>query len=365
MSVDVVMPQMGESLSEGTVSRWLKKAGDRIEKDEILFEITTDKVDTEVPAPVAGTLEKILVPEGETVTVGTAVATIAEVETPVEPKPTTEAPTTGGGHFQSAHEPITFARPARTPPAEKQSSPAAKTGNLSPAVVSLAAEHGVPISEILQIRGTGTGGRITQKDVQRYLSSPRFGQSEALPSGVTSFVEVDVNRVVRYLGKETSVLPFVAEATVKALKRFPRLNMGAKAVHLGIATPTDEGLTVPVIKNADEMNFAGLARAIGEQIERARRGKVSQEDLRGATFTVTDPDLYGGLTATPVLFQPQVATLGIGTVQKKPVVIDDGIAIRPILVLSLTFDAHAIDGVTAAQYLGEVRDALERFETVF
>ncbi len=236
MDTEVIMPQMGESLTEGTVSRWLKKTGDRVEKDEILFEITTDKIDTEVPAPVAGTLEKILVPQGETVAVGTTVATITHVGKPVEPKPAPEAPSTGGGHFQSAHEPITFERKARRP--------------------------------------------SDKKHVQRRLSTRRTAGGKTLPNGVTSFVEVDMNRIVRYLDKDTTYLPFVAEAAVKALKRFPLLNIGSKAVHLGIATPTDEGLTVPVVKNADEMNSAGLARAIHDRIERAHTEQVSEEDLR-------------------------------------------------------------------------------------
>jgi 2-oxoglutarate dehydrogenase E2 component (dihydrolipoamide succinyltransferase) len=446
MPTPVVMPQMGESLSEGTITKWLKKPGERIERDEPLFEITTDKVDTEVPAPASGILERILVNEGVTVAVGTTVAEIGDgsaAATPTtEPTTTAAAPAAGGGHFRSSHEPTTFRRrgapePAAPPPAP--AAPAAATSGqnrkqLSPAVLALAAESAIDLQELMEIPGSGRGGRISRRDVERYLRerparrvaptasmsagaaaapvrsapegppahylyqpepgdklvsmSPMRKQiaehmiwSQQISAQVTSFSECDMHRIVRYRdehrarfeeteGVPLTFLPFVAEATVKALKEFPIFNSSVvgdqialkKHIHLGVAVALEEGLIVPVVANADEMNFVGLARAIHRLADAARNRRLTPAEVRGATFTITNPGMFGGLTGTPMIAQPQVAILGLGAVTKKPVVVDDAIAIRPIMVLALTFDHRIIDGATGFQFLERIRRHLEDFE---
>jgi len=477
MSTEVIMPQMGESLSEGTVTKWLKKVGERVQRDEPLFEISTDKVDTEIPAPASGVLEKILVQEGETVAVETVVALIGSGES--KPRAATldektqpaieeiPSPDSGvsGGHLKAGQKATTFQR--KTAPPTPQSAPTpetdAKSNVLSPAVLSLAARNQIPISE-LQI--PGAGGRIRKKDVKRYLeqrrpaapppaypppppgyfwpgyvpppnpfavaspypaplqamvpldpaplapASPETGEapteflykpgpedtvvpmsitrkkiaehmiwSQRISAQVTSFSECDMHRIVRYRdehkvdfeaaeGIPLTFLPFVAEATVKAIKDFPIFNASVlseqivmkKHVHLGVALALDEGLVVPVVRNADEMNFVGLARAMHDMANRARSEETSVEEVQGATFTITNPGMFGGLTGTPLISQPQVAILGLGAVQKKPVVVDDAIAIRPIMMLALTFDHRIIDGATGFQFLERVRLNLEHFE---
>jgi pyruvate dehydrogenase E2 component (dihydrolipoyllysine-residue acetyltransferase) len=461
MTTPVVMPQMGESLSEGTVIKWHKKPGDKVERDEPLFEISTDKVDTEVPSPVTGIVQRILVREGETVAVGTTVAEIAgaaetETETGAAPatasKPASEpttAESSGGGHFRSSHEPMTFHRRTETspPPSAPLPPPPAPPGedkarrhHLSPAVVSFAAEHRLPIEELLSIAGSGAGGRITKRDVERYIetretretreSSPppapvssittrgsdpatlasrdvppqylyqpepedrlvpmsnmrkqiaeHMLWSQQLSAQVTSFTECNMHRIVRYRdemradfeereGVPLSFLPFVAQSTVRALKQFPIFNASVvgdqialkRHVHLGIAVALEQGLIVPVVRDADGMSFVGLARAIHGLAEKARGQGLEPADVRGATFTITNPGMFGGLTGTPMIAQPQVAILGLGAVTKKPVVVDDAIAIRPIMVLALTFDHRVIDGATGFQFLERIRLDLENFD---
>jgi 2-oxoglutarate dehydrogenase E2 component (dihydrolipoamide succinyltransferase) len=420
---------MGESLSEGTITKWLKKPGEKVERDQPLFEITTDKVDTEVPAPASGVLERILVNEGVTVAVGTTVAEIGEGAAATAPP----APAAAGGHFRSSHEPTTFQRRgAPTPPPPPP--PAGTTtgenrGRLSPAVLTLAGETGLDVQELTKIPGTGRGGRISRRDVERYLRErlprgkpeiapapagiqraseppphylyqPEPGDklvpmspirkqiaehmvwSQQISAQVTSFSECDMHRIVRYRdenrarfeeteGVPLTFLPFVAEAAVKALKEFPIFNASVvgdqialkRHIHLGVAVAIEEGLIVPVIQNADEMNFVGLARAIHRLADAARNRRLTPADVRGATFTITNPGMFGGLTGTPMIAQPQVAILGLGAVAKKPVVVDDAIAIRPIMVLALTFDHRIIDGATGFQFLERIRRNLEDFET--
>jgi pyruvate dehydrogenase E2 component (dihydrolipoamide acetyltransferase) len=437
------MPQMGESLSEGTVTKWLKKPGERIERDEPLFEITTDKVDTEVPAPASGILGRILVNEGVTVAVGTTVAEIddgdAAAATVAAPASSDAAPAAGGGHFRSSHEPTTFRRRGAQEPAPAPAAPpGANAGKpsgenrrqLSPGVLALADDSGLDIQELLTIPGSGRGGRISRRDVERYLRerparhpapaatppplvrsetpappghylyppqpgdklvsmSPMRKQiaehmlwSQQISAQVTSFTECDMNRIVRYReehrarfeeteGVPLTFLPFAAEATVKALKEFPIFNSSVvgdqiafkKHVHLGVAVALEEGLIVPVVANADEMNFVGLARAIHRLADAARNRRLTPAEVRGATFTITNPGMFGGLTGTPMIAQPQVAILGLGAVTKKPVVVDDAIAIRPIMVLALTFDHRIIDGATGFQFLERIRRHIEDFES--
>lgn len=481
MSTHVVMPQMGESIVEGTITKWYKKPGDPVERDEPLFEITTDKVDTEVPSPASGVLEQIVVKEGETVAVGTIVGTVSEGKSaaaPAPPPPAAESPAAeppkkpeppkeAAGHFRSSHEPKTFQRrapqqappsqtpppaptptstPTPTPPATPAAAPAASSGTrhaqLSPVVAALAAKNNLSMDELLSIPGSGRGGRITKKDVLGYLKARPAGgpqgppaaieptipttpsapaapqahstalatpsqylyqpeaddklvpmstmrqqiaehmiQSQQISAQVTSFTECDMHRIVRYRdehrasfeeanGVPLTFLPFVADATVRALKEFPIFNSSVvgdqiafkKHVHLGIAVALEQGLIVPVIKNADEMNFTGLARGIHTVAEKARTRGLLPADVHGATFTITNPGMFGGLTGTPMIAQPQVAILGLGAVQKKPVVVDDAIAIRPIMVLALTFDHRVIDGATGFQFLESIRVQLEQAE---
>lgn len=454
------MPQMGESLSEGTVVKWYKKPGERVERDEPLFEISTDKVDTEIPSPVSGVLQTILVPEGETVAVGTTLAEIAVAETTAAeagssastpastPEPESLPPAaqdSGSGHFRASHEPMTFRRRseverARTPgppPPSEPGAQGARRNYLSPAVLSFAAEHRLPIEELLAIRGTGAAGRISKRDVERYLESRSEGPgaesegglpsrfappssslsiasrevpaqylyqpepedrlvpmsnmrkqiaehmmwSQQISAQVTSFSECNMHRIVRYRDEQRvdfeekegiplTFLPFVARSTVRALKEFPIFNASVvgdqiaikKHIHLGIAVALEEGLIVPVVRDADEMSFVGLARAIQGLADKARSRRLEPSDVRGATFTVTNPGMFGGLTGTPMIAQPQVAILGLGTVTKKPVVVDDAIAIRPIMVLALTFDHRIIDGATGFQFLERIRLDLENFD---
>ncbi len=476
MPTPVVMPQMGESLSEGTVTKWLKKPGDRVLRDEPLFEISTDKVDTEVPAPASGILEKILVSEGQTVPVGTVVASIGtgataeEAPTPAgeaqAPKAAAAAVAPGGGHFATTHQASTFQR--KTGPARKLEAPAPGSQDrkdyLSPAVIAAARQHQVPMDELWRIQGTGMGGRVTRRDVESYAGQRRASPPVAppampyppLPPGygwppypfptypaypassppapppsqalaaatesalevpaayryqpgpedtvvpmsamrkkiaehmlwsqrisaqVTSFAECDMHRIVRYRdqhkpefeaaeGFPLTFLPFVAEATIRALKEFPLFNASVvgeqivlkKHIHLGVAVALEDGLLVPVVKSADEMNFVGLARAIHDLASRARAKQLQVDEVQGATFTVTNPGMFGGLTGTPMIPQPQVGILGLGAVAKKPVIIDDAIAIRPIMVLALSFDHRIIDGATGFQFIERVRLNLENFE---
>jgi 2-oxoglutarate dehydrogenase E2 component (dihydrolipoamide succinyltransferase) len=481
MPTEVIMPQMGESLSEGTVTKWLKKVGDRVSRDEPLLEISTDKVDTEVPAPVTGVLEKILVQEGETVAINTAIAIIANIGGSEAEKPATteqtlppsKTSTDTGGHFKATEKAAVFQRKTPSPQQAPTHETESKEDVLSPAVLSLANRYQIPMSELQQIPGTGEGGRIRKKDVKRYVEQKQQRQqppppqapqpppppnyvppaywpaypppnpfavmspypyppspqalipspqslpeaierdetpeqylykpepedtvvpmsamrkkiadhmvwSQKISAQVTSFSECDMHRIAQYReehkeefqaaeGIPLTFLPFVAEATVKAIKDFPIFNASVlpekivmkKHVHLGVAVALDEGLVVPVVRNADEMNFVGLARSVHDLAERARNKDLSVEEVQGATFTVTNPGMFGGLTGTPMISQPQVAILGLGAVQKKPVVIEDAIGIRPIMMLALTFDHRVIDGAIGFQFLERVRLNLEHFE---
>ena len=464
MSIEVVMPQMGESIAEGAITKWHKKPGETVERDEPLFEITTDKVDTEVPSPASGVLEQILVQEDETVAVGTVVGIVGDGKTVAASTPATTQKTApqaeqsavasaakeGGGHFRSSHQPQTFQRrtkqetpppPSPEPPKAPAATGGARHGQLSPVVAALAAKNNLPMEELLSIPGSGRDGRVTKKDVLGYLErrpaaapspppaviaprpapaanaalSPAPGAtatppaqylyqpepddklvpmstmrqqiaehmiaSQQISAQVTSFTECDMHRIVRYRdehrarfeetnGVPLTFLPFVADATVRALKEFPIFNSSVigdqiafkKHVHLGIAVALEQGLIVPVIRNADEMNFTGLARGIHTVAEKARTRGLLPADVHGATFTITNPGMFGGLTGTPMIAQPQVAILGLGAVQKKPVVVDDAIAIRPIMVLALTFDHRVIDGATGFQFLERIRVQLEQAE---
>lgn len=451
---DVVMPQMGESIVEGTLTKWLKKSGDSVERDEPLFEISTDKVDTEIPSPAAGVLSEVLAQEGQTVSVNTVVARINEggngaapaaaapaappaAEKPAE-KPAAkpaEKPAEKPEEKLAVKQdepapppPQAAAAPAPPPPAEEAKEPA---GPLSPLVRKMARENNIDLS---QVSGTGAGGRITKDDVEGYMKqgaqaapaapaptappaapqqkapaatpAPAYtGQaaptaktriepmsnmrqkiaehmvmSKRVSAHVTTVHRVDMTRVAKMrakhkenfsarYGMSLTFLPFVTRATVEALRQFPILNASIDGnnivyyneINLGIAVALDGGLIVPVIRQADEKNVLGLQRSIVDLAARARARQLKPDEIQGGTFSITNFGSFGSVFATPVINQPQVAILGVGTVEKVPVVIDDAIAIRSQCYLALTFDHRLIDGALADQFTAKVKSVLENW----
>ena len=450
--VEVVMPQMGESLSEGTIVKWLKQPGDAVGHDEPLFELSTDKVDTDVPAPAAGVLTTILAKEGETVAVGTAVAMIrtagasAAAVAVAPPSPAesvaVEAPAPeSGGHFKSSHKPqlVSFRRSGMAPVAPSAPTsardvrpappPAVKgpRGHIfSPAVLGEAQRAGVSLGQLTAIGGSGRSGRITKRDIQRFLESggpaaaaapvapvaPRASAgpppefiyrptpadrvqpmstvrkriarhmkwSARISPHATAQSEIDMSAVVTVLsrrdafraqvGAPLTYTVFAAAACVRALGEFPVLNSSIvgdqivikPAINLGLAVAladTDE-LIVPVVRGAEGLSLIGLARAIDDLASRARTRQLKPADVQGGTFTLTNPGIFGGITGTPILNQPQVGILSLGAVRKTPVVVDDEVAIRPMMAIALTFDHRATDGMVAFRFLARVRELLER-----
>jgi 2-oxoglutarate dehydrogenase E2 component (dihydrolipoamide succinyltransferase) len=418
---EVVMPQMGESIVEGTLTKWLKKPGDRIERDEPLFEISTDKVDTEIPSPAAGTLSEILVEEGKTVGINTVVARIDEVGQASKPaqsaKPAQPA--------SAPPAPVAAAPPPPPPPTPEPEPPAEPQGPLSPLVRKMAREMNLDLS---QVKGTGAGGRITKQDVESYAAqqaqavaappAPRpavpapptppapaplapasAGQaktrieplstmrqkiaehmvmSKRTSPHVTTIHRVDMTKVAkmrdRYkatfqanYGFSLTYLPFITRASVAALHQFPLLNASLDGnsiiyhneINIGIAVALENGLIVPVIRNADEKNIAGLQRSIVDLAARARSRQLKPDEIQGGTFSITNFGSFGSMVGTPIINQPQVAILGVGTVDKTPVVIDDAIAIRSICHLSLSFDHRLIDGALADQFMTKLKQVLE------
>ncbi len=432
MLIDVVMPQMGESLAEGTVVRWIKRPGDRVERDETLFEISTDKVDTEVPSPASGRLETILVPEGQTVDVGARVAVIddgladARADTAdrfsagTQERPErAEGPS---GHFKSAHAPqlVSFRRDAP---------PGAAGGrgerSFSPAVLETARRGGMTLQALTMLRGSGRGGRVTKADVAKFIESggaarslPVAGRGGGIPEPppeyvyrpssddrvtpmspvrrriadhmtwsvrisphASAFVECDMTSasdVVRRerdafaarVGAPLTITVLVSVALVKALREFPAFNASVVGdsivvkprVHLGIAValPDTDELIVPVVRDADGLSMAGMARAVADVAARAREHRLRVEDLQGGTITLTNPGMFGGVTGTPILNQPQVAIVGLGAIVKRAVVLDDDrIAPRSMMTVALTFDHRAADGMAAFRFLGRLKERLE------
>jgi pyruvate dehydrogenase E2 component (dihydrolipoamide acetyltransferase) len=454
MAVDVIMPQMGESIFEGTITRWLKKPGDRVERDEPLFEISTDKVDAEIPAPSAGVLREIKVTEGQTVPIQTVVAVIDAAGASVAaapaavpaPAPAAQKP----GAPKVAAAPPSPATPAPAPAAASAPaapSPAKAGGNgqkirSSPLVRKIAKEHNVDLSSM---EGSGAGGRISKKDILAAVESggakpaaapasssapfspaampsappapagaagavvhpalenavPReriyFGNYEAQPMSVMrqriaehmvaskrvsphvySIDEADMTKIAKIrerskaafeakYGTKLTFMPFFVRACVEALRAFPTVNASAdgatvvlhREINVGIAVALDWGLIVPVLKNAEEKNFLGLARGMNDLAERARAKKLKPEEVQEGTFSITNPGVYGGLMGLPVINQPNVAILGIGAIQKRPMVIDDAIAVRSMVYLTLSYDHRVVDGAVAHQFVGKVKEYLE------
>ncbi len=443
MLIDIVMPQMGESLADGTVVRWLKKAGERVQRDEPLFEISTDKVDTDVPSPAAGTLREILVREGETVGVGVRVAVVDDGAPAANAEPAatsgraetaeTAAPTSGStrtaraeepsGHFKSAHAPqlVSFRREA-----PHRSTGDAAARSYSPAVLDLARRGGVSFQTLTSMRGSGRGGRVTKADVARFIEAggaQTSAQAHApaadteipaaylyRPSGddrvvpmspvrrriadhmrwsvrisphASAFAECDLTAVTGWIherreafaarvGAPLTITVLAAVAFARAIRDFPVFNASVvddalvmkPRVHLGIAVAladTDE-LIVPVVRDADSLSVEGMARAIADMAARARERKLRPEDVQGGTVTLTNPGMFGGVTGTPILNQPQVAILGLGAIVRRAAVLEgDRIAPRSMMTLALTFDHRAADGMAAFKFLARVK---ERFESV-
>ena len=419
MPVDVLMPQMGESIVEGTVTRWLKKMGERVSKDEPLFEISTEKVDAEIPSPVAGVLKKVLVSEGQTVAVRAVVAQIetdsfAELASPPPAKATPASPAA----IRQADSSEKTAGTERSEFAEvREGDEEAQRVRTSPLVRRLAKEHGVDLS---RVEGTGSGGRITKEDLLAYIerqkaSARPAGEALAQPKAprpvagpreevvpmtpirkkiaehmvlsrrtsahVTTVFQIDLTRVVeiyhrekeRFEKKENTRLtytPFFLRAAIDGLRRYPILNSSVsgdnivykKDIHMGIAVALEWGLIVPVIRHADEKSFLGLTRAVNDLAERARNKKLSVDEVQGGTFTITNFGLFGSVFAMPIINQPQVGILGVGSIHKAPVVINDAIAIRSIAHLSLSYDHRVIDGVVADQFMAAVKQYLENWE---
>ena len=437
--IKVVMPQMGESIAEGTIIKWLKAAGDQVERDEPLFEITTDKVDTEVPSPASGVLKTILVAEGETVDVG---ATVAEVEvtdsdTTVESAQSdplltntsqTDTDSKEGDVNASAHfrtkKPVQLVSFKRTQRSAGMSTSSETGQSFSPAVLALARRENVTLKTLSDIQGSGHGGRLTKRDVEQYLKNhaddstgPMVSrgslanppaeyiyqpkpEDERVPmtpfrrkiakhmswstkisphatamnecdmSHVKALIERDGEQFAATAGAPLTYTVLVGEAVIKALEEFPALNASVvgddivlkPAVNLSVAValPDTGELIVPVIHGANVLSRVELASAIKDLAIRARSRQLKPEDVQGGTFTLTNPGVFGGLTGTPIINQPQVAILGLGAVVNRPVVVDDSITIRPIMMLSLAFDHRAVDGMLAFQYLASVKQQLEQ-----
>ena len=421
MRVDVVMPQMGESIAEGTITRWMKQLGDVVSRDEPLFEISTDKVDAEIPSPAAGKLVEIKNVAGETVPINQVVAVL---ETDASAA-VTAAP--------AATAPAKAAAPASAPPAaaEKPAAPAAPaapapaggdTSFVSPVVRKIASEHGVDPEGV---PGTGAGGRVTKKDILDFIAkgapaaaAPAKAASAPAPAAapavsfapgarverqpmspmrkkiaehmlesrrtsahVNSIFEVDMTRIVKlresykaaYLerhGTKLTMTPFFVKAACDALRSWPVINASVdgndivykKDLNIGVAVALDWGLIVPVVKNADELSIAGMTRKINDLAERARAKKLLPDEVQGGTFTITNPGIFGGLYGLPIINQPQVAIMGIGGIEKRPVVVDDAIAIRSMMYLSMSYDHRVVDGAVADQFLAMVKKGLQEFD---
>jgi len=410
----VTMPQLGESITEGTISRWLKKVGDPVKKYESLVEVITDKVNAEVPAPVAGVLKEIKVPEGTTVTVGTEICVIEEslpaalpATAPGRPDPTPAA---------------TAAAPPATPVSPTRNGGEEAHGRLSPAVRALAAEHGIADDELTRIQGTGIGGRISKRDLESYLerrgaagppapprrggeleiAAPRRGeevrhdevlalspirrsiathmtQSKQTVPHAWTVAETDMTSVVRFRqankdafkqreGIELTYLPIVVKGVVELLKDNPRLNASwaqdkiilHRDINIGVAVAIDDGLVVPVIHAADGMSIAALARAADDLARRARAQKLTLQDVQGGTFTVNNPGTFGNILSYAIINSPQAAILSMEAIVKRPVVLDgDAIAVRSMMNLCLSFDHRVMDGANAARFLQGLRRWLE------
>ena len=421
MPTDVIMPQMGESIFEGTITKWLKKPGEKVQRDEPLFEISTDKVDAEIPAPASGVLQEIKVAEGNTVQVNTVVGVIGgEGEAAAAPAPAKPSSTTPAPEKKAAPAPPAPSAPAPSAPAQEEEDEDVRS---SPLVRKLAREHNVNLG---QVEGTGTGGRITKQDIldfversskapaatapapsvpasrpapppamipgdvvpmsqMRKIIAQRMIESRRTSAHVHCMFEVDLTRIVnlrnklkngfeqRY-GARLTFMPFFVRGAIIALQQYPIVNASLdgdniryhKHVNAGIAVALDWGLIVPVLKSADELNFLGLQRGITDLGERARTKKLMPTDVEGSTFTITNPGQFGAVFGLPIINQPNSAIMGVGGITKQPMVITDkdgtdSIAIRSVVHLTLGYDHRLIDGAVADQFMALVKKTMENW----
>ena len=441
MATEVVMPQMGESIAEGTITRWLVKVGEKVERDQPLFEISTDKVDAEIPSPAAGVLLEIRNQEGETVPVNQVVAMIGEAGAAAAPAPPASAPAPAPAALAPA--PVAVAAVVAAPAPVVPANPPAASGSVeervrqlsSPLVRSMAAKENVDLS---QLTGTGIHGRVTKQDMLDYLAQGKPQRAvtatvaaAAPPAGVaapaakaasgfsvaayqpgdnvtiepmskirqitaahmryskdtsahvTTVFHMDFTKVDRIRarakdkffkmnGTKLSYMPFIFKSVAAALRAHPKVNASIdgtnvvfkKDVNIGMAVALDWGLLVPVIRNADQLNLLGLAKTANDLADRARAKKLGPDELKGGTFTITNPGVFGSLFGTPVINQPQVAILGIGAIEKRPMVMTDAdgcdtIAIRVMSYFGITYDHRLVDGADADHFMNSVKKMLE------
>lgn len=447
MATEVLMPQMGESIAEGTITRWLVKVGDKVERDQPLFEISTDKVDAEIPSPAAGVLLEMRGNEGDTVAVNEVVAMIGDEGESVAEQEAPAAEATSAADDEPAEESTPeqddapaaeAAEPAEQDAAPQEESPAGDEAERvrkasSPVVRKIAAEHGIDIAEV---EGTGIHGRVTKKDILahvdgasgeetptpapsgatgteivaqqpaerskpegfyvppftegerveiepmskiRQITSAHMTYSKATSAHVTTVFHMDLAKVhrarerakagfLRANGTKLTYMPFIFRAVASALKANPKLNASVdgtnivykKDINIGMAVALDWGLLVPVLRNADELNLTGLARTANDLADRARSKKLSPDELKGGTFTVTNPGVFGTLFGTPIINQPQVAILGLGTIEKRPVVEtdsegNDSIVIKPMSYFAITYDHRLVDGADADHFMNHMK----------
>ncbi len=447
MATNIVMPQLGESVVEGTVGKWFKKVGDKVEQYEPIMEVVTDKVTTEIPSPAAGTLLQIIIPEGTTVKAGTVLAVIGAAG---ETQPPAAPPSTTREGSAASSQPTTQL-------SNKQTSQ-----RLTPVVARMIAENNLSDAELATIKGTGDGGRISKKDVENFIKTrtlpapaggtlppweqPGTGElfrpteevfasptspltpvppslspvaelrdrrggrgtpegrgdggeviplspmrkaiaehmvrSKQIAPHVTSVHEADMSRVIAYhqaheaefakQGVKLTYTAFFVQAAVVALKAFPIVNASfsdqgivmKRDINIGVAVALEDGLIVPVIKHADEKSLLGIARAVNDLATRAREKRLQPDEVQGGTFTITNYGVFGSLFGTPVINQPQSAILGVGAIQKRAVVVNDAIAIRPMIYLAITIDHRLLDGATGDQFMGKFKRFLEEYPAV-
>jgi pyruvate dehydrogenase E2 component (dihydrolipoamide acetyltransferase) len=434
MPTDIVMPQMGESIFEGTITKWLKKPGDKVQRDEPLFEISTDKVDAEIPAPASGVLQDIKVAEGATVQVNTVVGTIsadgdsaaAKPAAPAAPAKKESAPAKSPTAAETkAPAPVA---PAQTAPLQASREEEDDHARSSPLVRKIARENNINLA---QVPGTGLGGRITKQDITAFLEQGQPSGAAAVPTPaapappvksassapapatipgdlvplsqmrkiiahrmiesrrtsahVHCMFEVDITRIVQLRNKNKAAfekrngarltfMPFFTRAAILTLQQYPIVNASLEGesiryhrhVNVGVAVALDWGLIVPVLKNADELNFLGLQRGISDLGERARNKKLKPEEVEGSTFTITNPGQFGAVFGLPIINQPNLAIMGVGGITKAPKVVtdedgNDSIAVRSIVNLTLGYDHRVIDGAVADQFMAQVKKTLENW----
>ncbi|MBI5474505.1 MAG: 2-oxo acid dehydrogenase subunit E2 [Ignavibacteriae bacterium] len=457
--VEVVMPQMGESIAEGTIVKWHKKVGESVKKDETLLEISTDKVDSEIPSPASGTLAEIVVQEQTTVPVRTVIAFLDTESRAVVPQGGTEEPKPAAPAPQVAMPAPTIVAteierdPSLAPSGLRSGLSTPASGRFySPLVLNIAREEGISMQELELVPGTGEGGRVSKKDIVAYVNAksartpseksdgaspqpvappvvpaagappttplPIVGKPVEVPElrskypapqheilqmtnvmqkmaehmvksvqtspHVAAIHEVDMTEIVKHRadhaaafevkeGFKLTYTPYIVKAVVNAIKKYPLVNTAIEGdkiikknyINLGLAVASENGLIVPVIKNAEEKNFLGLARAVNDLATRTRTKKLTPDDIQGGTFTISNYGVFGTLFGTPIINQPQVAILGTGAIKKRVMVVNDMIAIRSMSFFTLSFDHRIVDGALGGMFLEEVVKGLEEFDVNF